>query len=651
MIHIKTYFTKKTIVYFLLFLLVLLFSSEAKAQSEEENRFLAMYYKADELVISPTRTPKPISQVAENMAVITADQIRDMNVHSLAEVLDRVPGLFASFMGRDFFSPSLYHIQGSETRHVLVLVDGIEWNNPSSGDALTYMVPVGIIKRVEIIKGPASSAWGSSLGGVINVITKDTGDKVVPEASFQASFGKSNSREYSGQIKGKAGILSYFMYAGRMDTNGIKHSRSYDRNSFYGKFNLDPSEKISFGLTLGFSSPHTGDRLFRSAWLSQKFGSRTLFSRVSADICFTDALSFHAALYSYESDRSSDGTALGGGPTGSAGEIYQDGEYYQKKRGGDLRLVYEADFHTLVAGFEFDDGLYHNSTYSGTNLQLIGVPAYSRTSNDLEKWALYLNDTIVIRDVTITPGIRYDHDDITGSFVSPSLGLTYSPIDGTVFRASVSRGFTTPPLCYTETGGIFTDPNSSLDHETVWSYQAGFETTALKYVWVRGVFFRHELKDVLTKVLFGGGFPRYNDIYINSGESRRQGIELEAETVPFYNTSITLGYSFVHITPDNQEGADNMYTYSIGVRYHNKKHKLRAELFGHFVWWNKDEIYNADYNGFIWDFNLTKTVYQTEKIQTDFFLSARNLFNGSQYEVMGHENCDRWMEIGVRVLF
>lgn len=106
------------------FLTAISFSQNAAAQSAEEMQTLRLFYKDTDLVVSATRHPKPVSQVAENITVITAKEIEDMNAHTVAEALNRVSGLFVNF-NQDFGATSLIGIQGSEQRHVLVLVDGI----------------------------------------------------------------------------------------------------------------------------------------------------------------------------------------------------------------------------------------------------------------------------------------------------------------------------------------------------------------------------------------------------------------------------------------------------------------------------------------------------------------------------------------------
>jgi len=186
MAHLYSYFLKKGILLFFFALAMTSSYQNSAAQSEEEMKILRMFCKGKDLVVSPTRHPKPISRVAENITVVTAREIEEMNAHTVAEVLNRVPGVFVNF-NQDFGAASLIYIQGSEERHVLVLLDGVAWNFLADGHAETNSIPVGIIERIEVIKGPASSAWGSSLGGVINIITRPARTTRGPTGSIRGS--------------------------------------------------------------------------------------------------------------------------------------------------------------------------------------------------------------------------------------------------------------------------------------------------------------------------------------------------------------------------------------------------------------------------------------------------------------------------------
>ena len=358
----------------------------------------------------------------------------------------------------------------------------------------------------------------------------------------------------------------------------------------------------------------------------------------------------NVSFHRFEQKFDLNNNALGLGLSGPPGELYLDTIYDEETTGGSGRLVWTHGVHTAVLGVDVDRGKLDQTINAGSVLQSMGVPATSATHPDIDLWAIYANDTIVIGRWSVTPGIRYDYNSITGSFISPSLGVTYRLGEDSILRASVAKGFTIPPLSWTSGGGVFLEPNPSLDPEEVWSYQAGFESSAAPYLWIKGTVFRHELENALIVDLFGAGPPTFNDLVINKGEIRRQGFELEAETRPLHNLSLVAGFAYVDLKPSNEAGSDHIYTYNIGVRYDDKK-SFRALLFGHYVWWDLDPVWEASYNDFIWDLNLNKGIYAKGKTSTELFLTAHNLFDGAQYTFGDSKNPGRWIEAGIRVKF
>ncbi|MCJ7602985.1 MAG: TonB-dependent receptor plug domain-containing protein, partial [Desulfobulbaceae bacterium] len=185
-----------------------------------------------------------------------------MNAHNVAEVLNRVPGFLVRFYGRDFNGTEDFHPQDADSQHVLVLVDGMRWNDIYSGMGWTNAIPVEIISRIEVIKGPASSTWGSALGGVVNIITKQTGGTERPTGTLSASFGEGNSQEYSATVAGKTGPAGYFIAAGSQSSDGLMGNRFYDRENVFGKVSIDLPHASTLTLTSGYSEPEM--RLFDS---------------------------------------------------------------------------------------------------------------------------------------------------------------------------------------------------------------------------------------------------------------------------------------------------------------------------------------------------------------------------------------------------
>ncbi len=177
-------------------------------------RILKLFYEEKDLVVSSTRHPKHIFDSAENITVITAREIEAMNAHTVGEVLSRMPGLFVN-SNRDFAPPPDQR-PGVSARHVLILLDRIPGISIFNETAETNtIIPIGIVERIEVVKGPASSVWGPYLGGAVNIITKDVGSGSIPSGSISASYGNSRSGDYRAQVKRTAGMTGYYLYAGR----------------------------------------------------------------------------------------------------------------------------------------------------------------------------------------------------------------------------------------------------------------------------------------------------------------------------------------------------------------------------------------------------------------------------------------------------
>lgn len=624
--------------------------TETSAPYTTKEELLLFWDEKDLYVQSATRHEKPISQVAENMTVITSKEIEDMNAHTVSEVLNRVTGIFVEFFGQDFGSTALLHIQGSEERHVLVLLDGITWNTLSGGNAETITIPVRIIDRIEVIKGPASSAWGSSLGGVINIITKNAGDTRIPTGTLSASYGERNTQDDSAEISGKAGPAGYYLYAGRQESDGLRDDRDFRNYSLFSKIRVPVTKDVALGATVGYSEPLEKLAVLPSFDLVNHGTFRVFFATASLDASITPELSMNILFHTLKQKFDLNNTVLGLGINGSAGDLFQESIFDEKTTGGSAKLVWNHGMHTAVLGVDMSHGSLDQILSAGPLLQSVGAPATSRTEPEIDKWAVFGNDTLTIGRFTVTPGIRYDHNDITGSFTSPSLGVTFRLGEKTIFRASVARGFTIPPLSLTSGGAVFLDPNPALRPEKVWSYQAGVESSVTDYLWVKATLFRHDLKDNLVREPFAGGPPAFNDLFVNSGDIRRQGVEVEAETAPFYNVSLKAGFAYVRVKPSGVN-ASGKYAYNLLVKYDDRR-SFSAQLFGHYVWWGDlSEVFNAQYNGFIWDVNVRKKIYSTEKTDTELYLTGHNIFNGSQYTNGDARNPGRWFEAGLRFKF
>jgi vitamin B12 transporter len=605
-------------------LCVLWAAPAAYAVSEEEHQALLLFFEEKELVVSPTRHAKPVSLVAENITVITAEDIEALNAHTLNDVLMFVPGVQVE---RHLGPGSVAHvyIQGSAYEHVLVLIDGVVQNNLADNITDVGALPVRNIERIEIIKGPASSAWGSSLGGVINIITKSPTES--PHGSLSASYGERETGDFGAEASGRASWFGYYVFASHLRTDGLRPGAAARQKNFYSKLTAEISPRSDVYLTLGFNDGKRELGDFSSWDLSfdntyeYLFSTLGVTSRPSEIVELDASAKFSTRLIGMERRQLSTGLSSGSFPS------------KDKVAGASAKVVVKPGGHTIVIGAD----------YENSNLKSDSI---AEGEQDLEELAFYVNDTIVSGRWSVTPGLRYDHASITGEFWSPSLGITFAPAAKTVLRLFVARGFNTPTLFARYGVGPFFDPNSDLEMEKAWSYQAGVETSALRYLWLKATLFRHDITDAITSEPLGGGRAKM----VNGGKFRRQGLEVEARTAPVHGISLLAGFAFNDVEDRTTgETVDNAarYTWDLGADY--KTESTRAALRGHYVWWNVAGSNGGKYNDFVWDLYVTRTLYKDPGKRLEGFMSARNIFNASQYSWMFYKNPPRWFDAGLRL--
>jgi vitamin B12 transporter len=604
-------------------------SLSVSAQPEKEMNTLGMFYDQDDIVVTPTRYPKSISRVAEDVSIITAEEIKAINAHTVTDVLNYVTGVQVAVRG----GPGSYEnvfIQGSAERHVLVMIDGVSQNNLAEGVADIGAIPVQNIERIEIVKGPASSAWGSSLGGVINIITKSPDDTRKFGGTASASIGSRNTGDYRGEVSGEVGRLGYYLSGGGLLSDGLTAHNSFNGGNMYTKLQLAATDRADLTFTFGYNSGFRRLGTNQVLNVSQDEDFANLFSTISLDWLLNNDLSLDLSLHAARRELNMTEYKL------TTDIKQEDFDSTDMVFGGSAKFTWTQKHHQMLSGVDFDLGELKGSVITNGKQRL-------------DKWALFANDTLTFGDFSLTPGLRYDYTSNSNDFWSPSLGATYTLANNTILRVDVARGFTSPPLGFTSSSSSDYIKNPDLKPETVWSYASGFETTALRYFWLKTMFFRHDINDVFTpEPLSGKPFT-----YVNKGKQRRQGVEAEIKTMPLYNTSLMAGYAYVEAKDRNTGGeitGTPKYTFDVGIQYDDKK-SFQATLKGHYVRWRIPPNEQGKFNALTWDLNLAKKVFTHENRTIGLFFTAHNIFNSAQFPIIYTRNPGRWFEGGVRFDF
>jgi vitamin B12 transporter len=188
----------------------------------------------DDVVVTATRTAVTTDATLAPVEVLDADALRRSQASSLGEVLRGRAGINLSNQGGAGKLSTLF-VRGAESDHVLVLVDGVRVGSATSGLASFQDLPIEMIERIEIVRGPRSSLYGSeAIGGVIQIFTRrDRG-----EAAFRFHVGAgSNGRREGGVGVGGSGERGWFgIDASMQSTDGIDACRGAGAPVFAGCF-------------------------------------------------------------------------------------------------------------------------------------------------------------------------------------------------------------------------------------------------------------------------------------------------------------------------------------------------------------------------------------------------------------------------------
>jgi vitamin B12 transporter len=174
----------------------------------------------DAHVITATRTEQSAGNSIAAFNLIEREQIERSQAQSVPELLNRVPGISLTNNGGPGKSTSL-SMRGSNSNHVLVLIDGLKVGSLTAGGAALQDLPIELIERIEVVRGPRSSLYGSeAIGGVIQIYTrKGQGAGFKPFAS--AGYGSQDTFQGSAGFTGRAGDGWYSLGVSGLDTDGI----------------------------------------------------------------------------------------------------------------------------------------------------------------------------------------------------------------------------------------------------------------------------------------------------------------------------------------------------------------------------------------------------------------------------------------------
>jgi outer membrane receptor for ferrienterochelin and colicins len=477
-----------------------------------------------QVVVTATRNEMNISDVPQSTSVISREEIANGPDRTLPEVIQRVTGIQVIQNG-PLGSVSTAQIRGSESGQVLIMINGRRINDAQSGmfDLSNLPVTREDVERIEVLRGGASALYGAdAMGGVINIITRAPSRE--PHAQAAASFGEFRTREYTLTHRWKPGAFGYGLSISRQESLGFRPNSDFRAWVLGGElgYELAPGSELAFSVrtkrkeigTPGrIGNPDPDDRL-RDRLTQLELTYRT---RVGSSVNL--ALRGFRNFYRNTFDQGTRG--LNAGPAAS---------HDNDATGWDLQATVAAgDSHLLTAGGE--------AIHDGVDSSALGAHQATRG-------ALFLQDEIeVIRPLTATLGLRYDHHSVFQDQFDPRAGLLLRLPWDTRLRASVARSYRAPTfddLYWPE--DAFASGNPSLKPERAWSYELGAEKRCGRLAFVKAAGFYRSAKDLIRWAEGPDGKWRPSNIE----SATIWGAEAELTLYPLKGLVIPLNYAFLH---------------------------------------------------------------------------------------------------------
>ena len=471
--------------------------------------------RLDALVVTAGRRVEHLSDVVVSTEVISRREIADIGAPDLAGLLTRRAGL--ELQGGHPVGAGVM-LQGLGSERVLVLVDGQPYIGRIAGRLDLSRIPTEIIDRVEVVKGPLSTLYGSeAMGGVVNVITQRS-DIAPWAASSRIVAGDQGRLDYSGGVSGRGGPVSTRVDLGRRSISQVP-GQSAQRGQMVER--LDANTTAFWRPPVSGLSVETGllfldeRQRWRSGQLYQFADNRQWNGRAQAR---WEAGSHRltstvvTSVFQHLSRR-----AVTEEPIAGTGEE-------ETQRLGELELLYGVGFgeQSLDVGLELQSERIHSQRVSGER----------RGNRTIESFA---QTTLSLGRLTLVPGLRTTISDPWGTHWTPRLAAMFRPRPDLALRLSGGEGFRAPAfkelhLEFLNIGpgfGYTVRGNPDLQPEVSRNVTAGLEWTGTRlYAHVQA--FHNGFDNFIETHVLGDSSGVAVYTYGNIDDGVTEGVEMEA---------------------------------------------------------------------------------------------------------------------------
>ena len=510
-------------------------------------------HELGQVTVTASGHAQQLEDAPASISVITREQIEQRYYQDATDALRDIPGVIITGGGSGDRGNDIV-IRGMPSQYTLILVDGKPVStretrpNGSAGFEQDWLPPLQSIERIEVVRGPMSTLYGSdAIGGVINVITRKVAeewggavqlDTIIQDDSRSGDIQQGNFSLSGPLLADTLGLQVYGRASSRQEDRFVDGFEEKNLKNLNARLSFTPTDNQDFTLEagqtkqdrrslIGYSAPATGCR-------GGCTDSDNEYTREVLALSHTGRWDFGTTDSYVQREEAENLTR----------------EMKVTNTSAKTALVAPLGDHLLTVGANFEKEELSDQTSNQIS---------NRTDVDASKWALFAEDEWMLPgNVSVTGGLRLDDDENYGSHVSPRLYGVWGMAPRWTLKGGVSTGFRSPSLReitpdwgqVSRGGDVYGNPD--LEPETSVNKELGLYFNAGRDLQANVTVFHNDFKDKITRIACPpsvcpggpnqfGSDPTYR---VNVDEAVTRGVEAAVSTTLARTLDLTLSYTY-----------------------------------------------------------------------------------------------------------
>ena len=510
-------------------------------------------HELGQVTVTASGHAQQLEDAPASISVITREQIEQRYYQDATDALRDIPGVIITGGGSGDRGNDIV-IRGMPSQYTLILVDGKPVStretrpNGSAGFEQDWLPPLQSIERIEVVRGPMSTLYGSdAIGGVINVITRKVAeewggavqlDTIIQDDSRSGDIQQGNFSLSGPLLADTLGLQVYGRASSRQEDRFVDGFEEKNLKNLNARLSFTPTDNQDFTLEagqtkqdrrslIGYSAPATGCR-------GGCTDSDNEYTREVLALSHTGRWDFGTTDSYVQREEAENLTR----------------EMKVTNTSAKTALVAPLGDHLLTVGANFEKEELSDRTSNQIS---------NRTDVDASKWALFAEDEWMLPgNVSVAGGVRLDDDENYGSHVSPRLYGVWGMAPRWTLKGGVSTGFRSPSLReitpdwgqVSRGGDVYGNPD--LEPETSVNKELGLYFNAGRDLQANVTVFHNDFKDKITRIACPpsvcpggpnqfGSDPTYR---VNVDEAVTRGVEAAVSTTLARTLDLTLSYTY-----------------------------------------------------------------------------------------------------------